>query len=720
MYKLRPYQQEAVDDSADFLLSNRSKKKNGFIIEPTGCLSWDTIINENRCSLGRKKTIQKMYRNYNQLNKNKRYNYDKSKPTYVRSFIKKSNTIQLNEINGVKYSGVKDLFYLKLINGLELKATPDHKIMTNKGWVQMKDLTTDHNVMCDTLKAKKSNKKKKKFYDNFVCNLWFHPFSTKVKTNKEKRGFTKRIEVHRFIYEANLNNITTDEFKYILRKDPLKSKKLKYINPKVYDIHHKDGNHYNNDIDNLEKIDKIEHQKIHSEKNKYNFNQGKPVFSKVKSVFYYGKDHTYDICCIKDHNFVANGMVVHNSGKSIIIANIAMKLDAPTLILQPSKELLLQNHKKYISYGYDASIFSASVGVKEVGEVTFATIGSIYKKPELFKEFKYALIDECHRLSPKEGGMYFDFFQSLNMKILGLSATPFRLKAYNFPEPHSKLNFLNRMRPKMFHEVVHLTQISEMTKNNWWSPLEYITESIDTSKLRLNSTGANYTDESIQQTLKFNKTADKAIYWANKLRKEGRKQIIIFLPSIEEANYVAKKLKINTINSETKKKDRERILKDFESGKDWAITNVNVLSIGYDNQKIDALIDCSPTLSLAMYYQKLGRGVRTDMSDNPTKKDCIVVDLAGNYDLFGRIEDLVIDLIDNKWVVRSGNKILTNTPIIKDEGISELDDEVIGFGKFEGERFKDVPKWYWKYIAKNFSKNSKNEKLFQYISFLNL
>ena len=66
------------------------------------------------------------------------------------------------------------------------------------------------------------------------------------------------------------------------------------------------------------------------------------------------------------------------SGKSLIIADIAARLDGHTLVFQPSKEILEQNFKKLCSYGIlDCSIYSASFNSKEISRITFATIGSI-------------------------------------------------------------------------------------------------------------------------------------------------------------------------------------------------------------------------------------------------------------------------------------------------------------------------------------------------------
>ena len=81
------------------------------------------------------------------------------------------------------------------------------------------------------------------------------------------------------------------------------------------------------------------------------------------------------------------------SGKSVVIANIAMQLDGKTIVFQPSKEILEQNVKKFASYGYRCGIYSASAGSKFIDKITFATIGSVAKKHHLFKDVKHIIID---------------------------------------------------------------------------------------------------------------------------------------------------------------------------------------------------------------------------------------------------------------------------------------------------------------------------------------
>ena len=118
------------------------------------------------------------------------------------------------------------------------------------------------------------------------------------------------------------------------------------------------------------------------------------------------------------------------SGKSHIIAAAAL-LRRPVLILQPSRELLSQNMAKLAAVigEDDIGVYSASFGRKDIKTFTFATIQSVYKKPELFQDVQFIIVDECHLVSPQNiDGMFSSFLSRLpNIKVLGLTATPYRV-----------------------------------------------------------------------------------------------------------------------------------------------------------------------------------------------------------------------------------------------------------------------------------------------------
>ena len=279
---------------------------------PAGCLTGDTLISMSRASLGRKRPLELMYKSYNDIPYRGSRGWRKDVATYIRSYIEEQKLIRLNEVEDIVYSGKKEVWLLTLEDGKTLKATADHKIMTKNGFKPLKELCTYDYVMVDNLTRHKvkinKDKGRKRLKDKLVAVGKFHPYAV------DHGGHSYRIEIHRALMEAHMNNMLLDEFCKAC-KSP---NSMKFINPAEFHVHHKDGDHYNNSIENLEVLPVKDHLKVHSKVSYKNFGHGVPEYSRVKCVEYVGIEDTYDICCYKDHNFVANGMVVHNSGKSSI------------------------------------------------------------------------------------------------------------------------------------------------------------------------------------------------------------------------------------------------------------------------------------------------------------------------------------------------------------------------------------------------------------------
>lgn len=345
------------------------------------------------------------------------------------------------------------------------------------------------------------------------------------------------------------------------------------------------------------------------------------------------------------------------SGKSLVIAGIVKQLKEPTLIFQPSKEILEQNFMKYQDYGGQASIYSASMNSKKISNVTFATIGSVVRKPDLFKQFKNIIVDECHFVNAKNG-MYKEFLGIVGERFLGLTATPYRLITDGFGG--SILKFLTRTRPRVFDQVLHITQNDFLFDNGWLATLEYkLNPNFDSGQLHLNSTGADYTDTSVRSYYeKINFIGILARYVKRAL-KVGRKNILVFTRFVQESQALVDALgpEAAIVSAETKKRDRADIIKRFRSGQIKVVSNVGVLTTGFDYPELETIVMARPTMSLALYYQMIGRGIRP----HPNKQSTWVIDLCNNFSKFGRVEDLRLGG-DAKglWVVKSKGRQLTN------------------------------------------------------------
>jgi DNA repair protein RadD len=346
------------------------------------------------------------------------------------------------------------------------------------------------------------------------------------------------------------------------------------------------------------------------------------------------------------------------SGKSLVIAELAKIIDAPLIVFQPTKEILEQNYSKMMDYGImGVTIYSASMKKKEIGNITLATIGSVFRNASDFKDFKYVIVDECHLVNAK-GGMYESFLKYVGEKTIGLTATPYRLNYDGFGG--SKLKFLTRTNPRVFSKVIHVTQTGELFFKGFLSKTEYFSiNGFKRSEIKLNSTGADYLETSEREYYHKSNFSDKIIKVVKRLLEIGKTRILVFTKFVEEAQTLAENIGecAAMVNGEMKAKKRDDIIKRFRQGDIKVVTNVGVLTVGFDYPELEVVVLSRPTRSLTLYYQMIGRCVRP----HPSKEKAMIIDLCGNYNIFGKIEDMeLIETDYNIWAVYSRDKQLTN------------------------------------------------------------
>ena len=346
------------------------------------------------------------------------------------------------------------------------------------------------------------------------------------------------------------------------------------------------------------------------------------------------------------------------SGKSLVIAELAHRLNKPILILQPTKEILEQNLGKMCNYVPDSEIgvYSASMGRKDIEFYTFATIQSIYRKPELFKHFGVVIIDECHLVNPKNlDGMYTRFFREIGEpKIFGLSATPYRLdQMYERLDngdilTHTTTKLINRLKQRFWHRIVYNLNIQDLINQKYLVPLRYIDQKI--FKHEDIPTNKSKSDFDMEAFYELAQTKQKEILEAVFFGMELGKHVLVFCSSVRQAEELSKIItNSEVVSAKTKKKDRERIIKDFRTGKIKTVFNVGVFTTGFDFPELDCIVLLRPTQSIALYSQMLGRGVRSAEG----KKFCYVIDTTGTVNKMGRIETVKLEKQSDGWALRS-------------------------------------------------------------------
>ena len=384
----------------------------------TGCLAGDTVINFNRNKKGFTSTIKNAYHKFHNIHSSVIFGrmWYPNDTTFVRSLT--GERIQLHPIDNITYSGIKPIYLVTLENGRTIKCTLCHKIMTQWGMVRAERIV-GKSVMCDNLKAVSSGRGWKKIIDHYLAVSGNHPYSNKY---QNQRWNCYRVLRHRAMYDAHhLNNMTINEFLSAL-KDPDRVKTMQFVDPKTHAIHHIDGDHDNDRPDNLECLLHEDHRKLHNSANDphLSFNQGIPTFSKAISIEYLGDEDTYDIVCKDPHrNFVANGIVVHNSGKTYSAVRAIMNVNRRALIVVPAslvqqwydamfsmvdtKVGIIRGGKSImdiikLDYNFEYDILLASISTLQ----EYACGGASYELLPPFREFirnlrvGFKIVDECH------------------------------------------------------------------------------------------------------------------------------------------------------------------------------------------------------------------------------------------------------------------------------------------------------------------------------------
>lgn len=430
------------------------------------------------------------------------------------------------------------------------------------------------------------------------------------------------------------------------------------------------------------------------------------------------------------------------TGKSVVIAETCNGINAPTLILQPSLEILEQNYKKLQIYQnkLDIGIYSASAGRQDISKYTFATIGSVINVADKFKNFQNILIDECHLVNSAEG-QYKDLIDILSpKKLIGFTGTPFRTGStlnYQTGQYEGVVKFLHRTRPAIFKKMLYSYSPKQALVDGYICPIQYITPKYKTDALKFSSTG-DYTEKSIYENNKQNNLhTEMARICKNLTIQNMFRGCIIFVAGVNEAKYIAGLMQnagfsVASIDGSMPKKERRQTLEDFKAGKIKFIINVGVLVTGFDYPELDTMILARPTFSLGLFWQMLGRVVRTSENKHYAK----VYDLCGNVERMGQMEQaefigvseynsglicgdktLIYQIKPKVIPIANTNSVAVNIPnddkeasqkvekLLKMNSITLEQKSIISAkrqgGKFDGKYLVEIPKYNVSWLQEN-------------------
>lgn len=326
------------------------------------------------------------------------------------------------------------------------------------------------------------------------------------------------------------------------------------------------------------------------------------------------------------------------AGKSLVIAELARIAKGRVLVLAHVKELVEQNHSKYISFGLNAGIFSAGLKRKETTQkVIFGSIQSVInaekKDEDFFSDFTLVVIDECHRVNMEGETQYFQVIDKLRQSnpeicILGLTATPYRHGYGWIYQIHKKKNDQKTSEERFFRYCLYELPLRYMINHKYLTPPVVIDAPVaayDFSELKL--VNGKYSTEDVENALKSQERITPTIIKNIVELSRDRLGVMIFTSSVRHAREVLDYLPMGSalVTGETDADERFEIIEAFKAQKIKFLVNVSVLTTGFDAPHVDVIALLRPTESVSLYQQIVGRGLRLF----PDKKDCLILDYTG-------------------------------------------------------------------------------------------
>lgn len=317
------------------------------------------------------------------------------------------------------------------------------------------------------------------------------------------------------------------------------------------------------------------------------------------------------------------------------------------LVLAHRQELIYQARDKVAAMtGETVEIEMADLRSTEFfgtkPRVVVSTVQTQLSRREKFdpEEFSAVIIDEAHHATSPSYRDVIDYYRrNPSLKILGVTATPDRAD--------------EAALGSVFETVAYEYSHAEATEDGWLVPVrqEMIrVDSLDFS--HVSETAGDLNSAELAEVMEDEKNLHAVAAPVTRLFAENERAII-FATSVHQAERLAEILNraspvADFISANTPKDERKAKLDTFKRGELKFMVNVGILTEGFDDAGVTAVVMARPTQSRALYAQMVGRAtrpaaevasrlgrvatsaLRRDLIAASSKPCCRVIDFVGN------------------------------------------------------------------------------------------
>ncbi len=279
------------------------------------------------------------------------------------------------------------------------------------------------------------------------------------------------------------------------------------------------------------------------------------------------------------------------------------------------------------------------------------TVGRRTNQREIWGEYSSGdvlVIDEAHHATAVGYERAIDQWPG---QVIGLTATPWRL---------SKIEGFDHL----FKKLLHGPQVTELQADNWLCQARVLMPKPE-EIIRGGAFDAvgEYSESGIEQANQDRPdvmTAGALRFWQF---HAAERQTVVYAISQDHACNLAALfndagIPAAVMLSDTPLDERTRVIESLGNGKLRVLVNVAVATEGFDLPDASCVVITRPTMSLALYLQMVGRGLRHKANGG----NCLILDLTGNAEIHGLPEET------RQWSLNPrGNKPGSERPVIRCE-----------------------------------------------------
>lgn len=362
------------------------------------------------------------------------------------------------------------------------------------------------------------------------------------------------------------------------------------------------------------------------------------------------------------------------TGKTIVMCacvHMALQVGSRCMVIVPSTELVEQTVNRLASIGIQAGVIKQGRDEWQY-PVVVAQYQTLARRrrlaripPELFR---FVLIDEAHMSYAPSIRRIMRYM--CTAWFIGFTATPFR-------GDKKSLALAN------WGSVAYVYSLDEAIKDGYLAKPTIVkvktTVSLDdvgTQKVRKEGDIVEDFRARALEKVVNTESRNRQIVQAFMARCDGQRAVAFCATrrhALDLANmFRAYGVPAGMVHYEMDPSARKGVLDAHKSGALTIVTNVSVLSQGYDDPELECVIMARPTLSKPLFVQCVGRGLRGGWRLNPSKQFCTVLDVVDTcsrhrlavtdevFDLQHDMADVSLGIVTAKERLRLFKKMVDN------------------------------------------------------------